>query len=67
MPQSDPRHCGGCNRACASDEVCVRGNCREYVPADCDRCPCPACDEDACCPVGSGAICVDDDMCPTFG
>lgn len=35
-PWSDPRHCGGCGRACAEGERCVDGRCvadLEAVPA----------------------------------
>jgi hypothetical protein len=27
-PSTDPRHCGACDRICASDESCVAGTCR---------------------------------------
>jgi hypothetical protein len=26
-PRSDPRHCGGCGRACGSNELCLDGLC----------------------------------------
>jgi hypothetical protein len=38
---SDPQHCGNCFTACATNEVCIAGNCRRYVPATgCNACPC---------------------------
>lgn len=62
---SDPRHCGECGRACDADQVCVRGDCREYDAASCLTCPCASCDEDACCEIGDlGAICVPGERCP---
>lgn len=61
----DPRNCGECGRACQADEVCIRGDCRQYDVATCRMCPCPSCGEQACCGVGDlGAICVDGERCP---
>jgi hypothetical protein len=62
--QTSPLHCGNCDHACAANEVCVRGNCREYVPTP----NCTACSGDfaACCPYGGDMICVRSDAgrCP---
>jgi hypothetical protein len=30
----DPLNCGDCGRACASDEVCVAGDCKFYRTSD---------------------------------
>jgi len=40
--QTDARNCGGCNNTCATDEVCVAGNCRQFeIALGCTTCPCP--------------------------
>jgi hypothetical protein len=49
---SDPQHCGTCSNACATNEVCVKGQCFAYAPATgCTTCPCATCasDFDRCC------------------
>ena len=68
VPDDDPRHCGGCNRACAANEVCVDGDCRGYQRAPCAMCPCTECrDFGTCCRFFEGAACVEGDECPGFG
>lgn len=59
-------HCGECGRACEMDELCVRGDCRTYRPAEgCSRCPCDACDG-ACCtlPGTPSLVCLAGERCP---
>jgi hypothetical protein len=73
--QTDPLNCGGCgtnnaDNRCASNEVCVDGNCQWFVPASgCTACPCDVCNGDnldgaACCDNGGSPICVRDGVCP---
>ncbi|MEQ9324760.1 MAG: hypothetical protein RIF41_36680 [Polyangiaceae bacterium] len=69
--QSNPLHCGSCNDVCQNNEVCINGDCREWVVGvGCNSCPCPGqCSGDfsQCC-VYQGAInlvaCVDANQCP---
>lgn len=47
---TNPLHCGGCNNRCNNDEVCVQGNCEQFVAEPgCTTCPCAACGGDQCC------------------
>jgi hypothetical protein len=61
---TDPLNCGDCGEACNADELCSDGNCEEYVPAECDSCPCDSCDGELgnCCEIdGYGPVCIDGD------
>jgi hypothetical protein len=60
----DPLHCGACDRTCTANEVCVAGDCEEYLPAPCAACPCPECGDRMCCPTASGPACVEGGGCP---
>jgi hypothetical protein len=65
--QTDPLHCGDCQTACRSNEVCAAGNCRRYGPATgCTSCPCTTCtgDQAQCCTYGANTICVEGGHCP---
>jgi hypothetical protein len=63
-PRIDPLHCGqDCQnlRPCATDELCIDGQCQRYeVPIACNACPC-ACGGNMCCsyPGATNPICVD--------
>lgn len=46
---ADEAHCGRCDEACKSDEMCVVGECRDVAVVDCASCPCA--DQ---CPPGGG-------------
>jgi hypothetical protein len=65
---TSPLHCGACDNACASNEVCVQGNCERYFPSPaCTTCPCAACGAGtSCCtyPGESFAVCVNGNTCP---
>ncbi|MCA9687771.1 MAG: hypothetical protein KC457_36770, partial [Myxococcales bacterium] len=68
--ETDPLNCGGCGEACNNDELCINGNCREFLAnweIMCNMCPCNDCsgDFDQCCDVdGYGVVCVDANQCP---
>ncbi|MSP24948.1 MAG: hypothetical protein EXR75_07225 [Myxococcales bacterium] len=69
--ETDPLHCGQCDKICDQEEVCVKGQCRNWiVAAGCSTCPCQsACvgDFKSCCSYPnqpSLTICVDNDQCP---
>lgn len=58
----DVMHCGGCNQACAADEVCSASDCRRYRPAiGCGDCPCSDCGGSYpdCLSYGMNVICVE--------
>ena len=62
--------CGGCNRTCRTDQVCVSGQCRDYDPGPigCAACPCamPACPGGAACcsaPDNTAPVCVAGGAC----
>jgi hypothetical protein len=71
---TDPRNCGGCGfgggNRCDADEVCVNGNCQNFVPGNgCTMCPCDTrCvgDFTECCafPGTMDVVCVDAGACP---
>lgn len=73
----DPLHCGSCGGGggggsiCQSDEVCVNGECRSWIPGlGCNTCPCQSScfgNHDQCCPYpGAPTLiaCVDANSCP---
>jgi hypothetical protein len=48
--ETNPQHCGECDRACDIDELCVSSSCQPYYPATgCSACPCSICGNGACC------------------
>lgn len=67
---NDPLNCGNCGEACAVDELCENGNCRQYeIPRACDACPCDECVDnfDQCCEwdaLGGDIVCLDSSSCP---
>jgi len=66
--RTDPTNCGGCGNGCSASQVCIAGNCRDYLPTGgCTTCPCPTCVGDfaTCCtyPRTASAICVDTGRC----
>ena len=64
--QTHPLHCGECGRPCGSDDVCVAGLCRSFLPAPCTSCPCGC--ARSCCAYPTrptDTICVDADACPS--
>lgn len=69
--QNDPLHCGGCDRVCENNQVCVQGECRGYRAAvGCTTCPCTECQNNGgsrCCRYPgdpSFIVCVSADACP---
>jgi hypothetical protein len=66
--ETDPNHCSECDDACAGDELCIGGDCREYELTRCDACPCGECERDAdqCCDLDpeGGIVCIEADRCP---
>jgi hypothetical protein len=67
---SDPLNCGDCGQACNNDELCIDGDCEEFLGQwqnDCNMCPCDGCvgDFQQCCEVDQwGVLCIDADQCP---
>jgi len=68
---TDPLHCGKCDKVCNTDEVCVQGKCKNWqVGVGCNTCPCSgSCQGDfqQCCTYPgdqSLVICVDANDCP---
>jgi hypothetical protein len=64
---TDPLHCGSCDRACAANQMCVAGECRDYRTSNgCNSCPCTTCAGDfrQCCTYGANVVCLNGDRCP---
>jgi hypothetical protein len=65
---NDPLNCGGCNKPCQTNQVCVSGTCKNYQvpPLGCTMCPCSQCQNGATCCIGpgGGVYCVEGGSCP---
>ncbi len=61
-PQSDPKHCGGCDQACEPGQLCCEGGCVPETEESCGTCG-NACDKGSFCQAGSCELCAQDHHC----